>query len=553
MRRIGIALFFFIFFCVGLFVFDDYGISMDESVNRENARLIMSNIFDKDPSILSNPNRKYHGAAFELILYGLEKALGLSAAPRTYYLMRHLMTFFMFYLGVIFFYKLCLDRFRHWQFSLLGPLFLILSPRIFADSFYNSKDLVFLSLFIIAVYTLINFLDRKTARSAVVHSLVCGLLVDVRAVGIIIPVLSLFFYLVEIINPHKEERADHIPKRDRFRKRNVLLLFVFLTAIFIFVFWPTLWTHPVQHMMEAFRYMVKFPVTTRVLYLGEFVSADSLPWHYVPVWILITTPLVYIFFFIIGFLSLGRQLIKSFRPFLFNRRNDFIYLLWIVLPVAAAIIFRSTLYNGYRHLFFVYPALLMVALIGLNIFCQMLKSHFRYGICDSLLKITAMIIFLNCASVLSFMIRNHPYQNVYFNRLAGPDMPTIQRRFEMDYWGLSFRKGLEYLLNHNNDEKISIVVPDDRYLVNTVFLSRDQQKRLFLCAPGALPKRYLITNYRDDTSLLVRNGVYKIDVDGAKILGVHESLVGSSQTESQNSGRCVDLISYINNKNWLRL
>ena len=35
------------------------------------------------------------------------------------------------------------------------------------------------------------------------------------------------------------------------------------------------------------------------------------------------------------------------------------------------------------------------------------------------------------------MIRDHPYQNVYFNLLAGSDK---RHRFELDYWGLSYKE-----------------------------------------------------------------------------------------------------------------
>ena len=47
----------------------------------------------------------------------------------------------------------------------LGSLFLILSPRIFAHSFYNSKDLAFLSFFIISIYTMVRYLEEKTLAS----------------------------------------------------------------------------------------------------------------------------------------------------------------------------------------------------------------------------------------------------------------------------------------------------------------------------------------------------------------------------------------------------
>ena len=37
-----------------------------------------------------------------------------------------------------------------------------------------------------------------------------------------------------------------------------------------------------------------------IFYLGEYVNALNLPWHYPIVWILISTPILYIILFIIG-------------------------------------------------------------------------------------------------------------------------------------------------------------------------------------------------------------------------------------------------------------
>ena len=41
-----------------------------------------------------------------------------------------------------------------------------------------------------------------------------------------------------------------------------------------------------------------------------------------------------------------------------------------------------------------------------------------------------------------WMIENHPIQNAYFSLPAR----YVQHNFELDYWGLSFRPALEYLL-----------------------------------------------------------------------------------------------------------
>lgn len=52
---------------------------------------------------------------------------------------------------------LCCGKKSLWYiYGLIGCLMLVLSPRIFSDAFFNSKDLAFLSLFTIGLYFLLN-------------------------------------------------------------------------------------------------------------------------------------------------------------------------------------------------------------------------------------------------------------------------------------------------------------------------------------------------------------------------------------------------------------
>jgi len=49
---------------------------------------------------------------------------------------------------------------------------------------------------------------------------------------------------------------------------------------------------------------------------------------------------------------------------------------------------------------------------------------------------------------LSDMVRLHPYESVYFNRLVAGGLPRAAERFETDYWGSSYREGAEWVANH---------------------------------------------------------------------------------------------------------
>ena len=45
------------------------------------------------------------------------------------------------------------------------------------------------------------------------------------------------------------------------------------------------------------------------------------------------------------------------------------------------------------------------------------------------------------------MYKNHPHQNVYFNFLAGKN---FNERFEMDYFGVSNKRALEYIVEQED-------------------------------------------------------------------------------------------------------
>jgi len=46
------------------------------------------------------------------------------------------------------------------------------------------------------------------------------------------------------------------------------------------------------------------------------------------------------------------------------------------------------------------------------------------------------------------MVKLHPYQYVYFNRLVGGGLANAAQRYEADYWGASYREGVEALIRH---------------------------------------------------------------------------------------------------------
>ena len=505
-QHILVAVFFFSLFALGTSIFSDFGISWDESMNRRQGMLTVEYVTNGDTRALRNPMR-YHGMAFELILQILEKGLGLTD-KRTIFLMRHFATFAVAFLGVFVFYRLCTEVFDSWRIGLAGAFFLVVSPRIFSHSFYNLKDIPCMSFFIIGVYTMISFLDTREKKWVVGHALACALLISMRVTGVLIPALTALAVGWEGWRARSNQKEI----------RQIALLFaayIVLVSSLTALFWPALWRNPPLHLMKAIQLMSRYTWEGYVLYLGEYWRGTEMPWHYLPLWILISTPVSYIVRFAVGLMVSLKRISSGADGELPSRRNIFLLLLWLIIPLVAVISLRSVVYDGWRHMYFVYPGLLAVALVG---FRWLLK---RLDTGPMAFKAALMLLLAaDMGGTAYFMIRNHPHQNVYFNHFIG-GIRGAHGRFELDYWGVSYRAALEYLVGHVGDEEIKVNVANRPGLLNWNILSQEDQKRVRLVGDSR-EADYFITNFRSRKAVPFDNQVYAVLVDGVPIAAVFE-------------------------------
>src|SRR5437016_62697 len=157
---------------IGLLAFRDFGIGWDEVAQRELGMVTYNYLSNNDPAIHDFIDHQY-GPAVELPLFAIEVAMGDHPDSRNVFFMRHLVGFLLFVVGCWFFYQLLLREFG-WKWAMVGVVWLFASPRIFAESFINSKDIPFMAATIVAIYTLVQLLDRRTLRAALIHALATG-------------------------------------------------------------------------------------------------------------------------------------------------------------------------------------------------------------------------------------------------------------------------------------------------------------------------------------------------------------------------------------------
>ena len=579
--RIAVLLFFTIYLILGLVAYKDYGISWDEPSSRERGIRSLKYIMKGDPELINADWMYHHGAAFETSLVAVEAVLGLTRDLRSVYLTRHLLTFLLFYTSVVFFYFLGKRTLHSWQAGLLGCAFLVLSPRIFAHSFYNPKDVPFLSLFIISLYSMVVFLDRKRWLHATLHGVACALLIDVRVVGAAIPMLTLgllgfdylraarkegtaqavtfglglsalgitaliwymlpgshlnnflrgftgiksalantfilvaivlFFLLLRRLTLDKEGRAIVA----------CATIFVISLVLFATLFWPALWPNPIGGLASSLDSTTSFPWPYSVLYMGKYTKASDLPWHYLPVWIGISTPIAYSALFLLGYFRIVISAIsRPWRWFLHNR-NDFIYLALITFAIGGAILFKPVLYDDWRQMYFIYPVFILIAVSGLWSVLPRWERPFRKPAWGVAMPIAFVCVGFSLIWTARTMVAMHPYQNVYFNRLAGASMDEIKSNYDLDYWGLSYRQALEYIAANDKNERITLHAANYPARANVNILEEKDRKR-FIFVDSLKDATYFLGNfrYRDHKEEYPPGREYfSVELNGAKIVVV---------------------------------
>jgi hypothetical protein len=460
---------------VGIFIFKDYGIPWDEKACRIDMGMVNFDfIFNGNYQSLMEGNAKYHGPAFEMFLLGIERIFNLTDS-RSIYLMRHFVNFLLFAVAVLFFYRLCLKHYKNYWIAFLGSVFLVLSPRIFADSFYNTKDLAFLSMVIISLFTSIVFLEKKNYKSALTNALVTAIMLDIRIMGIIIPMFTGLILLIDFWK-NTNQRKNII---------KVSLFFLIFLVGFVILFWPVLWRNPLEQFILAFKENSKFPWEGYILFMGKEYPALQLPLYYLPFWILISTPLIYILLFLVSVFFLVKKLIQKIKL----QTAEWLHLYVFFLPILSVLFLHSVVYDGWRHLYFIYPSFIFIILTGVEGILAIAKKT-KW---DTLIK---TLITTYCLFILLTMVRLHPFENLYFNFIAGKSLKEIRDNYEMDYWGLSYKQAIETILKNDTAARINLCYTEPGPGIdNTRMLPEKDRARIFY-TPSVELADYALTAFR---------------------------------------------------------
>lgn len=173
-----------------------------------------------------------------------------------------------------------------------------------------------------------------------------------------------------------------------------------------------------------------------------------------------------------------------------NEKKDFFILFNVTSIIFYLVTSEIVLYNGWRHVYFinifiVYFAVYAFYQIDINLKLRSIRK-FQF------ITVTLCLVF-----IVYKMIIYHPYQNIYFNNFFSKN---AHEKFEVDYWGLSGKKFLEYIINLEKNNKL-IKIGTASYLPlerSTKLLNEKDRKKISIIGQNFQDADYLFTNFMSE-------------------------------------------------------
>ena len=434
-----------LFLLAGLALAGDYGINYDERAQRQIAQANLDYIRGQadriEPELYHD---RVYGMVFELPLLLAERLLGLE----DYYYVHRLrltLTHLLFIGSAFFCWRLAYRLTDNRLVAILALLLFLLHPRIYAHSYLNSKDLPFLSVFIIALYLLERAFRKDTVGAFILLGIAVGILTNLRIMGVGLLAAALAMRGLDL------GAAAGWPER-----KPILLtagLFVLTAGLTLYAVTPYAWANPIDYLTTSLSLTVNHPVVLPQLFQGKLLLSNELPPHYAAVWFALTTPPPILLLGIIGMAAIAVRAWRRPGVVFRNTRRRFRLLLMacFLLPPLAAALLGSNQYEGWRQLYFLYaPFCLLAALGGGWLLTALARRRFWpagiYGLAG-----------LGLALTLLQMMQIHPLQTDYFNFLVNRTEPErLRTQYAMDYWKLAVGDGLQYLLTRHPGEPLTV-------------------------------------------------------------------------------------------------
>lgn len=314
---------------------------------------------------------------------------------------------------------------------------LSLTPMFYGHMFNNPKDIPFAAGIVWSIYYMgrINAAHGKASRRYLVKlGVILGLTLGVRVGGAMLPAYWVILSLARPSTWTKDGFKNLLLKR--------WLPVGAVTYGVMLLCWPWAQQSPIANPLRALGEFSNFPQDVEVLLDGVSYRSTQLPWSYVPLYFGIQLPE-----FLLALLAASVAIVPMMWSSLDQARRQTLglMLLMALAPITYAVVRHPALYDAVRHfLFVVVIACVVAALTGCWLW-QRLRNAVgtpRYAMMVDALALALSVMVI--ATQAWQMAQLHPYEYIYANRFAG-GVAGIYGRYELDYWGSSFKEAAQKL------------------------------------------------------------------------------------------------------------
>jgi len=435
------ALFFLALTLLGALTAADYGQPWDEPWEQDILRLNLnqyaqwlglpdrlttrSTMQAPASGLIQDSMEKDHGECAYYPVFWLVASQTLSEAARM--TLWHLYTWLWMVAGAGALWLICRRLGLSRLLSCAATLFLFLSPRMFAEGHYNNKDMVLLSLVLLTLWLALRLMEKPCVARALLFSLAGAATANTKVIGLMVWGLCALAVLWRQV----------AGRRMTGRVWGAAITALASFAVFYALLTPAMWADPIGYLSYGFNSAAGFTRWENyVLFRGSvfFLKEVHLPVYYLPYMILVTTPIWLILLIAAGQIFAFGRVLAARRRFAMDETAMALALcslLWL-LPLGFAVLAKPTLYNGWRHFYFLYGPMLALAAYGLKRAAEALRR-----LQSPIVRTLGAGALTLCMAVTGWQIAaSHPNQYAYYNELVS-SRENLSEYLELDYWNVS--------------------------------------------------------------------------------------------------------------------
>ena len=505
----------------------DYGIPADEPAqNRYGNRLVRWYAsLGQDDSAVTHDDNRYAGGLFEIAVQTSRRV-----SPLGVYETRHLVNAAFGLVGV------CAAWWIGVQLAgpaggLLAALVLALTPLFWGNAFNDPRHVPFASLFTLGAAALVRTgLDRlpgpgwRVLLRLMATGVVIGLAAAVQVRGLMLLGFAALAWLVCVW----EGRAGRAhPNRPLWRDLGRVGLDVGILAstawLVMVLFWPFAQLDPIGNPFEGLQAAAAAGSDELVLYGGRLQPAGELPRLAAPWLLALKLPETYLLAGLMGLWRIVAVLLRR-APLPADTWAKLHHYGWVLsacaLPLLWAAFAGAPLAEGGRSLLFVVPGL--AGLAGASA-AWWLRGPQRLP----LRAAGGVLLALALALTARQMLRLHPFEAAYFNRLLGGGLARSGPLYGAGDRGAANRQGVDWIVRTyartRGPQRVRVASRSDRAILAYELARSEAGRRFFeAVAPDAQPHLVLASTSCLEDERSASRVVHVVERDGFVLLKVFE-------------------------------